>query len=103
MGEVQGNVSQGGKEGEEPGGNVSQEGQETEEARKYLISEKEGNTTYLSGEVIMESFGSPEEEVQQNTHVTEPHFIPYSSSYPPFLAQVLKPAVMIIMVSVPSF
>ena len=32
----------------------------TEEARKVSASEKEGNTSALSGEVIMESVGSPE-------------------------------------------
>ena len=36
-------------------------GEGTEEANVFVISEKEGNTAALSGEVIMESVGSPEE------------------------------------------
>ena len=40
--------------------NVSGEGEGTEEARKVVVSEKEGNTVALSGVVIMESVGSPE-------------------------------------------
>ena len=42
-------------------GNVSEEGEETEEARKKIMSEKEGNTPYLSGERIMDSVESTEE------------------------------------------
>ena len=40
---------------------MSWEGKGTEEAIKFVVSEKEGNTTDLSGERIMESVGSPEE------------------------------------------
>ena len=50
--------------------NVSEEGEGTEEAREVVMSEKEVNTPYSSGEVIMESFGIPEEEVNMNTPVT---------------------------------
>ena len=39
---------------------MSGEGKGTEEAIKIVVSEKEGNTAALSGEVIMESVGSPE-------------------------------------------
>ena len=46
---------------EEAKENVSVEGQGTEEARKLFVSENEINITALSGEVIMESVGSPEE------------------------------------------
>ena len=63
-----------------------------EEARKVGMSEKEENTPALSGEVIMESFGSPEEEIKLNTPVPELHIIPYSSSYPPFFPQLSNPA-----------
>ena len=45
---------------EEAKENVSGEGEGTEEVRKVVVSEKEGNTAVLSGEVIMESIGSPE-------------------------------------------
>ena len=37
------------------------------------MSEKEGNTTALSEEVIMDSVGSLEEEVKLNTAVPAPH------------------------------
>ena len=37
-----------------------------EEKRKVFVSEREGNTPALSGEVIMESVGSPQEEVKLN-------------------------------------
>ena len=47
-----------------------------EEARKFVVKEKEGNTTALSGEVIMESFRSPEEEVELNNPVPYSHIIP---------------------------
>ena len=48
----------------------SEEGEEREEARKGIMSEKEVNTPYLSGE------GIPEEEDKLNTPVTVPHTIP---------------------------
>ena len=73
------------EEGEE---NVSEKREGMEEAIKVAVSEKEGNTTDLSEEVIMESVGSPEEEFKWNTPVPEPHIIPFSSSYPPFFPQV---------------
>ena len=40
---------------------MSEEGEETDEARKFVVSEKEVNTTDLSREGIMDSAGSPEE------------------------------------------
>ena len=49
------------------------EGEETEEARQFFVSENEGNTADLSGEVIMESVGSTEEEVKLNTSVPVPN------------------------------
>ena len=57
---------------------MSEEGEGTEEARKDVVLEKEGNTPVLSGEVIMESVGSPEEEVKLNTPVPITHIITYS-------------------------
>ena len=39
---------------------MSEEGDVMEEARKVVVSEKEGNTADLSGERIMDSVGSPE-------------------------------------------
>ena len=39
---------------------MSEQGEGTEEARKVVVLEKEGNTPELSGEIIMESVGSPE-------------------------------------------
>ena len=45
---------------EEARGNESEEGDGTEEARKVVMSEKEGNTPDLSGEIIMELVGIPE-------------------------------------------
>ena len=56
--------------------------------KKVAVSKKEGNTTALSIEKIMESFGIPEEEIKLNTPVPELHIIPYSSSYPPFFPHV---------------
>ena len=46
----------------------------------------------------MGSVGSPEEEVNLNTTLTAPHIIPYSSSSPPFLAQVSNQAPLVILV-----
>ena len=46
-----------------------------EDARKFVVSEKEGNTEALSGEVIMDSFESPEEEVELNNPVLVIHII----------------------------
>ena len=40
---------------------MSVEWEGTYEARKVVVSEKEVNTVAFSGEVIMESVGSPEE------------------------------------------
>ena len=45
----------------EAGGNISKEGKGIEEAKKCVASEKELNTQVLYVEVIMESFGRPEE------------------------------------------
>ena len=52
------------------------------------MSEKEGKTPALSGEVIMDSVGIPKEEVNFNTPVSAPHIIPSSYSYPPLLSKV---------------
>ena len=41
---------------------MSGEGEVTEEAIKDFVSEKERDTTDLSGEVDIESLGSPEDE-----------------------------------------
>ena len=57
------------------------------------MSEKEGNIAALSGEVIMESVGSPEEEVKFNTLVPAPYITLSYSSYPPFFPQVSNPSV----------
>ena len=40
----------------------------------------------------MDSVGSPEEEVKLNTHVTAPHILTSSSSYPTLFTQVSNPA-----------
>ena len=69
---------------EEANENLSREGEGTEEVSKCFLSEKEGNTTALSGEVTMESVGSPEEEVKLNTPVPTPHIITFSYSSPSF-------------------
>ena len=52
------------------------------------MSEKEGNTTALSGEVLMESVGSPEEEFKLNTPVHLSLISPSYSSSPTLLTQV---------------
>ena len=57
---------------------MSEEGDKMKEARKVPFS----------GEVIMESVGSPEEEIKLNTLLPIPHIIPYFSSSPPFFPQV---------------
>ena len=67
---------------------MSVEGEVTEEARKVVVLENEGNTAALSGEVIMESVGSPEAEIKLNTPIHAPHTIPSYLSYPPFFPQV---------------
>ena len=54
--------------------------------------EKEGNTAALSGEVIMESVGSPEEEVNFNTPASAPHITHFSYSSPPFFPRVSNTA-----------
>ena len=51
---------------------MSGEGEGMEEARKVVMLEKEGNPAAFYVEVIMESVGSPEEEVKLNTPVTAP-------------------------------
>ena len=71
----------------------------TDKARKVVTSEKEGNTPYLSGEGIIESVGNPAEEVNLNTLVHASHTIPYSSSSPPLLVHISKPAAKISLVS----
>ena len=71
---------------------MSEEGEGTEEARKVVVSEKEGNNPYLFGEVIIESVVSPEEESKMNTPVPAPHIIQYYYLSPPFLLQVSNPA-----------
>ena len=67
---------------------VSEEGEWKEEARKVVVSEKEGNIVAFYGEVIMESVGSPEEEVKFNTLVPAPHIIPSLSSSSTLFTQV---------------
>ena len=52
----------------------------------------EGNTPYLSGKIIMESVGSPEEEVKLNTPVPAPHIITFSSSSLTLFPQLSNPA-----------
>ena len=44
-----------------------------EEARRVVVPEKEGYTTNVSVEILMESVESPEEEVKLNNLVPEPH------------------------------
>ena len=72
---------------------MSGEGKGTEEAIKIVVSEKEGNTAALSGEVIMESVGSTEEEVKFNNPLPEPYIIYYCYSSPTFFPQVSNTAV----------
>ena len=60
----------------------------TEEARTHSVSEKDKNTAALYGELILESVGSPQEEVKLNTTVPAPYIIPYYFSSPPFFPQV---------------
>ena len=50
--------------------------------------EKEGNTAALSGERIMDSVGSPEEEVNLNNPVPAPHL--NSCKGPPSLDEAWK-------------
>ena len=52
---------------------MSGEGERMEEARNVVLFKNELNITYLSGEVSMESVGSPEEEVKMNSYVPAPH------------------------------
>ena len=59
---------------------------------KVVMSEMEGNTAALSGEGVMESVGSPKEEVNLNTPVPAPYIIPSSSLYHLFFPQVSNPA-----------
>ena len=70
---------------------MSEEGEGTEEAREVVMSEKEVNTPYSSGEVIMESFGISEEEVNMNTPVTAYYNLTSSSSSTNLLQQVSNP------------
>ena len=49
------------------------EGEVIEEAGNVFVQEKEGNTAALSGDLIMDSVESPEEEVKLNTPVPETH------------------------------
>ena len=67
---------------------MSEEGEGKSKEIKVVMLEKEGNIIALSGEVIMESVGSPEEEVKLNIPIPAPHIIPSSSSSPPFFSQV---------------
>ena len=69
---------------------MSEEGEGTEEAREVVMSEKEVNTPYSSGEVIMESFGISEEEFNMNTPVTD-YNLTSSSSSTHLLQQVSNP------------
>ena len=67
---------------------MSGEGEATEEARKVVVSENEGNTAYLSGEVIMDSVGSPEEEVKLNTPIPATHL--HICKSPPLIGVVTE-------------
>ena len=78
---------------------MSEEGQGTEEVRKFVVSEKEGNTPVLSREGIMESVGSTEEEVNFHIPVPSHHIITSDFSSPNFLPQVSNPDPKIILVS----
>ena len=71
---------------------MSGEGEVTEEARTVVVSEKEVNTTDLSGERMMESVKSTKEEVKLNTPVPEPHIITFYYSSPPFFPHVSNPS-----------
>ena len=55
--------------------------------------EKEGNTAALSGEVIMESFENPEDEVKLNTLLLATYIILSYYSSPPFFPLVSNLAV----------
>ena len=68
-----------------------------EETGKVVVSEKEGNTAALSGEVVMESVGGPEEEVKSNTPVPAPHL--NICKGPPSLKEAWKPSVVSILAS----
>ena len=48
-------------------------GRECRRQEKFSCWKKEGNIPALSGEVIMESIGITEEEVNFNTPVSAPH------------------------------
>ena len=58
----------------------------------FFVLEKEGNTAALSGEIIVESVRSPEEEVKLNTPIPATYIVTISSLYPPFFPQVSNPA-----------
>ena len=59
-------------------------------ARKVVVSEMEVKNTSLSGEIIMESFGSTEEEVKMNNPEPAPHL--NSCTCSPSLKEAWKPA-----------
>ena len=67
---------------------MSEEGEVTENSRKYVASEKEGNTPTLYVERSMESVRSPEEEGKLNTPDTATNIITSYLSFPPILVQV---------------
>ena len=69
---------------------MSEEGEGTEEARKVVVSENEGNAAALSGELIIESVGSSEEEVKLNKHIPQPYFNIFKG--PPSLEEARKTA-----------
>ena len=64
---------------EEATENMPGKGEGTEDERKVVALQKEGNIAALSGDVIMDSVGSPEEEVKLNNPVPSDHIIPFSS------------------------
>ena len=74
---------------EEAKENVSGEGEVTEEERKVSVLENKGNTAASSGEVIVESVGSPGEKVKLNTPVPAPHLNSFKG--PPSLEEAWNP------------
>ena len=71
---------------------MSGEWEGTEELRNVFMSENEGNAADLSGEVILESVGSPEEEVKFNTPISAPHL--NICKGPPSLEEAWKSAIV---------
>ena len=66
-------------------------GEVTEKTIKVVLLENEVNTTALSIEVIMESFGITEEEIKLNNLLPAPYIIYSSYANPPFFSQASNP------------